>query len=80
MNCSKTKVMHFREKNLCRSQYLLCYEDHYTYLGITFEEHLNFITCAETLAAAVGKLLGSVISKYNSVPSVSCIMPSWQLR
>ena len=55
VNCSKTKVMHFRKKNLCRSQYVfylgetpLNYDDHYKYLGVIFEEHLDFNTCAET--------------------------------
>ena len=59
VNCSKTKVMHFRKKNLCRSQYVfrlgetpLNYEDHYKYLGVIFKEHIDFNTYAETLGAA----------------------------
>ena len=29
----------------------LTFVDHYKYLGVIFEEHLNFETCAGTLAA-----------------------------
>ena len=77
VNCSKTKVMHFRKKNLCRSQYVfhlgetpLNYEDHYKYLGVILEEHLDFNTCAETLGAAGGRALGSVISKFKSIKNM----------
>ena len=52
VNCSMIKVMHFRKKNLCMLQYVffldgapLSYEDHYKYLGVIFEEHLDFYTC-----------------------------------
>ena len=59
---------------MCRSQYVfnlgetpLSYEDHYKYLGVIFEKHLDFNTCAETLGAAGGRALGCVISKFKSI-------------
>ena len=62
---------------MCRSQYVfhlgetpLNYEDHYKYLGVIFEEHLDFNTCAETLGAAGGRALGSVISKFKSIKNM----------
>ena len=55
-------------------------EDHYKYLGVIFEEHLDFNTCAETLGAAGGSAWTRLSTNLNqlkiwdSTPSVLCIM------
>ena len=73
VNFSKTKIMHFRKKNLCRSQYVFHLGEtplSYRYLAVIFEEHLDFNTCGETLGAAGGRALGSVISKFKSIKNI----------
>ena len=42
----------------------------YRYLGVIFDENLNFRECAITLADSAGRALGSVISKFKSFKNI----------
>ena len=70
VNADKTKVMHFRQKNKCRSKRVFkineaCLEtvSQYKYLGVLLDEHMDFSKTAELLASSAGRALGSVINK-----------------
>ena len=70
INVSKTKVMHFRHKNVtCTDAQLklgkveITKINEYKYLGVLLNCHLDVNTTVNALAAAGSRALGSVISK-----------------
>jgi hypothetical protein len=74
INGNKSKIMHFRKQNTNRSNFKfkvgsleLKYCEIYTYLGVLFQENLNFQVNANLLAESAGRALGSIISKYKSL-------------
>ena len=70
INSMKSQIIHFRK---CRRPRTSCKfhigknEIHivqcYKYLGVIFDEYLNFRQCEESLADAAGKALGGLIHK-----------------
>jgi hypothetical protein len=73
VNKSKSKVMHFRNKTVNRSNYQfkcgesnLDYVSTYKYLGVTMSEFLNYDCNVDILAQSAGRALGSVVAKFKS--------------
>ena len=92
INTGKTKVMHFRKKTRDITKFMFHVNDSpleivsdYKYLGVLFNEHLDFSKTAELLANAGGRALGAVINKVKSNKDLgyktfttlidSCVMP-----
>ncbi len=92
INTEKTKVMHFRSKPKNVSNFTFTVNgspleivSDYKYLGILFNEHLDFTGTAELLANSAGRALGAVINKikhnkdvgFNTFTTLvdSCVMP-----
>ena len=74
INLGKTKIVHFRPKKFKQTEFQFMYQDKpletvssYKYLGIIFDEHLNFNKCTEILSESAGRALGSVISKFKKL-------------
>lgn len=72
VNCSKSKIMHFRKSNTERTVFefkcgktVLDYVSSYKYLGITLYEFLKYDENAKLLAEAAGRALGSIVAKYK---------------
>ena len=72
VNIKKSKVVHFRTKNVDKSEYMfkinevcLDYVMSYKYLSIYFDEFLNFSKHEEEIARAGLRSLGSLIGKYK---------------
>ena len=72
INTDKSQIVHFRSKRSMRSQAplkvgsnQLKYVSTYRYLGVTFDEYLDFKQNAEILSASANRALGSLISKYK---------------
>ena len=72
LNRDKSKIIHFRRKNVERSEFefsygndVLSYCDNYKYLGCTLNEYLDYTESANILAKASGRALGSIITKYK---------------
>ena len=70
VNIEKTKVLHFCKKRTKRSNYrfslgneLIENVSKFKYLGVIFDEFLNFKECANVLADSAGRALSAVISK-----------------
>ena len=77
LNIDKSQVIHFRKKNVQQTDYMfkVCNANinitaEYRYLGIIFDEFLNFNSCAETLSKAASRALGGVISKFKQFKNV----------
>ena len=77
VNIDKTKVVHFRNKRVKRTDYdfkmgqeSVDIVDRYKYLGVYLNEHLDYNVIANTLAGAAGRALGGVISKFQSFKNV----------
>ena len=71
INESKTKVIHFRNKNTLRTDYVFnCSENanvcvsEYKYLGFGFNEHLDMVKSVTEVTKAAGRALGAVYTKY----------------
>ena len=74
VNLKKTKIVHFRKKNIPRSPYIFKYDKKvvdyvkvYKYLGMYFDEHLEFVHNQGELSKAGNRALGSVINKLRMV-------------
>ena len=74
INTEKSKVMHFRTGRRKRSEFqfqigdnILELTEKYKYLGVTFTEKHDFTLNAENLARGGGRVLGSVISKLQTL-------------
>ena len=77
VNLTKSQVMHFRKsrKRPTKSKFMFGDKEiemvaKYKYLGIIFDENLNFTECATTLADSAGRALGSIISKFTSFKNI----------
>ena len=77
INSDKTQVVHFRRKNLPRTNYsfnlgsdVLETVSFYKYLGVIFDEYLNFDQNSSVLADAAGRALGLIRSKLKNLKSV----------
>ena len=73
-NNSKSKIVHFRPKSvpLTTYEFLLsgCVTEKvskYKYLGVIFDQHLDYKVTAETLAGAGGRALGAILAKYKKL-------------
>ncbi len=92
INTDKTKVLHFRKKNTPKTGSNFKVNDvdleivtEYKYLGVLLNENLDYSKCAELLAGAAGRDLGSVINKvkikkvlgYNTFTTLvdNCVVP-----
>ena len=72
INTDKSQIVHFRKKRKKRSDFSfsvgptqLKIVDQYKYLGITLNENLDYKVCAQELADAGGRALGSLITKFK---------------
>ena len=92
INKSKTQIVHFRNTGQSKTNFIFHFDvtsldivAKYKYLGLVLDQFLNFDVTAETLSAAAGRALGSVISKihrfkdfrYNTFTTLfhSCVTP-----
>ena len=74
VNMAKTKIMEFRQDKAEKSNHKLKlgkdtveFVPSYKYLGVYFDEHLNFEKHAEMLAKSGSRALGAVIAKYKNL-------------
>ena len=72
INILKSSIVHFRPKSTPKSQFnfvcgtqQLCTVKKYTYLGVTLDEHLSFLSCIESLLLSGNRALSSLINRYN---------------
>ena len=77
-NLDKTKVMHFRPKRMQQTNYdfmlgssNLEYVKNYKYLGMYFDEHLDFIDGVDILSQSAGRALSSIMSKLKTARGLS---------
>ena len=92
INEDKTNILHFRNSNVSLSNHTftfgnltLDYKCKYKYLGVYFNEFLNFKDTAQVLSDSAGRALGGVISKFQNTRDVgfntfnclysACILP-----
>ncbi len=69
--------MHFRNKRKKKTNFNFKFDtvsldivEKYKYLGHMFNEHLDFNVISTVLAGAVGRALGSVISKFKALKNI----------
>ena len=74
INMSKSKIIHFRKKNVDCSDIKLMlgenelqYVSHYKYLGVYFDEFLDFNYHGNQIAESASGALGAIIAKYKSL-------------
>ena len=72
INDKKSQIMHFRRKRNKRSDFnfsmgdsALQYTENYEYLGVYFNEHLDFNSHYEMVSASGKRALGSLVNKYR---------------
>ena len=72
INLQKSGVVHFRKPCMPKTDTVfkigdnaIDIVDHYKYLGVIFDQYLNFNYNVDTLANSAGRALGSLISKYK---------------
>ena len=72
LNTTKTKIIHFREKRKRQTSSEFIYGRHkidivrtYKYLGVIFDEFMEFNECAKTLSDSGGRALGALISRFK---------------
>jgi hypothetical protein len=92
VNQSKSKVVQFRKANCEQSKHVfrvgsleLDYAQKYKYLGVFFNEHLDYDENANTLSESAGRALGAIVSKlkrnnfmaYSTYTKLyeSCVVP-----
>ncbi len=95
VNQSKTNVVHFFLKCQPRTNasYTFGIVDlnvvhRYRYLGIVFNEYLDFNVCVDILSDAAGRALGAVIGKSRHLKDIGfkffqkpfdkCVLPVWE--
>ena len=73
VNCSKSNIVHFRPKSFLRTRKVFkCGDedvnviDKYVYLGLHFNEFLDFNTMAKFVAQAAGRAFGLLVVKYKA--------------
>ena len=71
-NPLKSNVVHFRQKHVPLSSAIFRYGDYdittvssYKYLGVIFDEFLDYTKTATMLAESAGRALGSIYNKYK---------------
>ena len=74
INMSKSNVVHFRTRSMQRSQFTfrcndekLEYTDNYKYLGIMFNEYIDYNVTATFVSQAAERALGLLIVKFKSL-------------
>ena len=74
VNGAKSQVVHFRKHRRPRTSFKFLIGESeldivsfYRYLGVIFDEYLNFKQCEEILADAAGRALGGVIHKLKQI-------------
>jgi hypothetical protein len=74
VNIDKTKVVHFhpRRQSVTDSTFMfgtnqLEVVDRYKYLGLVFDENLDFSVTAEVLAKSAGRALGAIYAKFGKL-------------
>ncbi len=72
INVIKSKIVHFRpnKTDITSFKFFINKEEitivsNYKYLGVYFNEFINFSTNAEILSQSAGRALGSIVSKYK---------------
>ena len=77
VNNSKSKIIHFRKEISTRSvfefhigEHTIDYVDKYKYLGVVFNEFLDFSVVSETLSQAASRALGALNSKFKVLKNV----------
>ena len=77
INIDKTKVVHFRTKRQRKTNQIFYMSNNvidivpnYKYLGVIFDEFLDFNAAADTLSGAAGRALGGIISKFKMLKNV----------
>ena len=78
INYSKTNLIHFRTRRKPRTHFIFRYEDvplevveKYKYLGVYFNEFLNFDESSNILAESSGRALGGIIAKFKNLKNVT---------
>ena len=73
VNVAKTNIIHFRKARARKTNFIFVLDeaiikiiDKYRYLGLIFNEFLNFKITAEVLADAGGRALGAIYNKYKT--------------
>ena len=74
VNVNKTKIVHFRNKGQQHTHFNFSYgsEDievveSYKYLGLIFDDHLDYNTTANALSGSAGRALGGIYSKFKKL-------------
>ena len=92
VNKDKSQIVHFRQKNKTRTSSVfnldgtcLAIVEKYKYLGIVLDEFIDFNVSTSCLAAAGGRALGAINSKFKCIKNMgvntysklfeSCVMP-----
>ena len=77
MNRSKSQIVHFRKYRCTQTSYKFMYQgtkleivSNYKYLGVIFNEHLNYDICSKTLAESGGRALGAIWCKFKLMKDV----------
>ena len=77
INTDKTQIVHFRNSRSARTNYAFNFDgnplsivSHYKYLGVIFDEHLNFDSNASTLSSAALRALGGIKNKLRNLKEV----------
>ena len=74
INCNKTKILHFRNKRNIKTKFnfqigenAIEIENKYKYLGVVFNEFLDYNMTDLAFAQAGGRALGSIINKFKAL-------------
>ena len=76
VNIEKIKIVHFPNKrrktkfDFKIENCTLDIDNSYHYLGVLFDEHLDFDKCAKTLSDAAARALGSIITKFKQFKNI----------
>ncbi len=72
VNPGKSKIIHFRTNRIQKTEFSFKYGDvsldvvdRYKYLGIVFDEHLDYNVTAAVLADSAGRALGAIYNKFK---------------
>ena len=73
------KIVHFRNKHKRKTKFdfkidncTLDVDNSYRYLGVIFDENLDFDKCAKTVSAAASRALGSTITEFKQFKNIGC--------
>ena len=78
VNENKTKVLHFRNRNINRSNVIfkcgekvIDYESDYKYLGFWFNDHLDMKKCVKEIAKSASRALSALYMKFLNTGGMS---------